>query len=152
VDAVAGGWRLSGVNTLYSGVAFTPTISNAPLVNADFNYFRPDIIGSPSVSHPSADLWFNPAAYTAPQTPYRNGDASKGSLRGPALYVFNLSLAKEFVIVEGKTLEFRWENFNAFNHVNLALPTTQVDVEGAGQITSIGNAMRQMQMGLHFRF
>ncbi len=152
VDAVAGGWRLSGVNTLYSGVAFTPTISNAPLVNADFNYFRPDIIGSPSVSHPSADLWFNPAAYTAPQAAYRNGDASKGSLRGPALYVFNLSLAKEFVIVENKMLEFRWENFNAFNHTNLALPTTQVDVQGAGQITSTGNPMRQMQLGLHFRF
>src|SRR5215831_15608875 len=49
VDAVAGGWRLSGINTLYSGVVFTPTISNAPRVNADFNYFRPDIIGSPSV-------------------------------------------------------------------------------------------------------
>ena len=49
VDAVAGGWRLSGVNTLYSGIVFTPTISNAPRVNADFNYFRPDIIGSPSV-------------------------------------------------------------------------------------------------------
>jgi hypothetical protein len=29
---------------------------------------------------------------------------------------------------------------------------TQVDVEGAGQITSIGNAMRQMQLALHFRF
>jgi len=63
VDAVAGGWRLSGVNTLYSGIVFTPTISNAPRVNADFNYFGPDIIGSPSVSNPSAALWFNPSLY-----------------------------------------------------------------------------------------
>ena len=152
VDAVAGGWRLSGITTMYSGVAFSPTISNAPLVNADFNGFRPDIIGNPSVSNPNANLWFNPAAYTAPQQPYRDGDASKGSLRGPALFVFNLSLSKDFVIVEGKTLEFRWENFNAFNHVNLALPVTQVDVGGAGQITSIANPMRQMQLALHFRF
>jgi hypothetical protein len=133
--------------------SFTPTISNAPLVNADFNYFRPDIIGNPNVSNPNANLWFNPAAYTAPQAPYRNGDASKGSLRGPALFVFNLSLSKEFVIVENKTIEFRWENFNAFNHVNLGLPaTTQVDVGGAGQITSTANPMRQMQLALHFRF
>ena len=152
VDGVAGGWRLSGITTMYSGVAFSPTISNAPLVNADFNGFRPDIIGNPSVSNPSANLWFNPAAYTAPQQPYRDGDASKGSLRGPALYVFNLSLSKDFMIVEGKTLEFRWENFNAFNHVNLALPSTQVDVGGAGQITSIASPMRQMQLALHFRF
>jgi len=151
-DAVTGGWRLSGVTTMYSGVAFTPTISNAPLLNADFNYVRPDIIGNPHVSNPSADMWFNPAAYTAPQAPYRNGDASKGSLRGPALFVFNLSLSKEFIIVENKTIEFRWENFNAFNHVNLGVPGNTVDVGGAGQITSTANPMRQMQLALHFRF
>ena len=149
---MAGGWRLSGINTFYSGAAFSPTISNAPLVNADFNGFRPDIIGNPHVSNQGAGLWFNPAAYTAPQSPYRDGNASKGSLRGPALYVFNLSLSKEFTIAERKTLEFRWENFNAFNHVNLALPQTTVDVGGAGQITSIANPMRQMQLALHFRF
>jgi len=152
VDGVAGGWRLSGITTMYSGVAFSPTISNAPLVNANLNGTRPDIIGNPNVTNPNANLWFNPAAYTAPQQPYRDGDASKGSLRGPALFVFNLSLSKDFVIVENKTLEFRWENFNAFNHVNLGLPATQIDVGGAGQITSVANPMRQMQLALHFRF
>jgi hypothetical protein len=152
VQAVAGGWRFSGVSTLYSGVAFTPTISNAPNVNADFNYFRPDVIGDPNVPNPSANLWFNPAAYTAPQQLYRNGDAGKGSLRGPASYVFNLSLAKSFMITENKSLELRWENFNALNHVNLNLPNSTVDVSGAGQITSTFSPMRQMQLGLHFRF
>ncbi len=152
LDGVVGGWRFSGVTTLYSGVAFTPTISNAPSVNADFSYFRPDIIGNPHVSNPNANLWFNPNAYTAPQQPFRDGTASKGSLRGPAEYVLNLSLSKTFVIKEGKTLEFRWENFNAFNHTNWALPNSTVDVSGAGQITSTGTDMRQMQFGLHFRF
>jgi len=152
VDGIAGGWRFSGVSTLYSGVAFTPTISNAPSVNADLNTFYPDVIGNPSVADPNANMWFNPAAYTAPQQPYRNGDAGKGSLRGPASYVFNLALAKSFFIREGKSLEFRWENFNALNHVNLALPNRQVDVSGAGQITSTASPMRQMQLGLHFRF
>jgi hypothetical protein len=152
VENIAGGWRFSGVTTLYSGVAFSPQISNAPLVNADFNFYRPDITGNPNVSNQNASLWFNPAAYTAPQQPFRQGSAGKGTLRGPASYVFNLSLAKQFVIVEGKTLEFRWENFNAFNHVNLALPNPTVDVSGAGQITSTSSPMRQMQLGLHFRF
>jgi hypothetical protein len=152
VDTVAGGWRLSGITTIYSGLAFTPMLSNAPSVNADFNYFRPDIIGNPHVSHPNATLWFNPAAYTLPQAPYRNGNASKGSLRGPRFAVFNLSLAKEFRLAEDKTLELRWENFNVFNHVNLALPGNQVDTSSAGQITATSNAMRQIQLGLHFRF
>jgi hypothetical protein len=152
VDAVIGGWRFSGVSTLLSGAAFSPTVSNAPLLNADFNSVRPDIVGNPNVSNQSAALWFNPNAYTAPQQPFRDGTASKGSLRGPAQYVFNLSLSKTFVITEGKTLEFRWENFNAFNIDNLGLPNNTVDVSGAGQITSTATDMRQMQFGLHFRF
>jgi len=152
VDLVAGGWRFNGITTVYSGLAFTPALSNAPSVNADFNSFRPDLIGNPHASHANATLWFNPAAYTQPQAPYRNGDARKGSLRGPGLAVLNLSLAKEFILTEGKTLELRWENFNALNHVNLGLPGNQVDTSSAGQITSVANPMRQMQLGLHFRF
>ena len=152
VNAVVGGWRFSGVTTLLSGAAFTPFVSNAPLLNTDFNSVRPDVVGNPLISSPTRALWFNPEAYTFPQQPFRNGTASKGSLRGPAQYVFNLSMSKSFVITEGKTLEFRWENFNAFNHTNLGLPEATVDVEGAGQITSAATDMRQMQFGLHFRF
>ncbi len=100
----------------------------------------------------NAGEWFNPAAYTAPQGPYRNGDAGKGTLRGPGFVVFNLALAKVFAITERKTLELRWENFNALNHVNLGLPNATVDISGAGQITSTASPMRQMQLGLHFRF
>ncbi len=71
----------------------------------------------------------------------------------------NLSLAKVFTIAQEKTIEFRWENYNALNHPNLASPpgnggTEYVDEAGAGQITSLlpGANMRQMQFGLHFRF
>jgi len=152
LDGFIGGWRFSGVSTVYSGIAFTPYVSNHPLLNADFNSVRPDVIGNPHVSNPSAALWFNPAAYTSPQGQYRDGTASKGSLRGPAEYVFNLALAKEFVIREGKTLEIRWDNYNAFNHDNLGVPANTVDVGGAGVITSAATDPRQMQFGLHFRF
>jgi Carboxypeptidase regulatory-like domain/TonB dependent receptor len=151
-DAFVGGWRFSGVTTLLSGAAFTPFVSNAPLLNTDFNNVRPDIVGGPHVSSPNRVLWFNPGAYTSPQQPFRNGTASKGSLRGPPQYLFNLSLSKNFVITEGKTLEFRWENFNAFNHTNLGLPNSTVDVSDAGRITYAATDMRQMQLGLHFRF
>ena len=113
---------------------------------------RADIIGSPGVSNPSANLWFNPAAYTEPQQAYRDGTASRNSLRGPNQYVADWSLAKTFAIAETKALEFRWETFNSFNHPNLGLPNGTIDVSGAGQITSTAVPMRQMQLGLHFSF
>jgi Carboxypeptidase regulatory-like domain/TonB dependent receptor len=151
VDLVLGGWTFNGITTLESGLPFTPTVSSAPNTFADLNSTRPDQIGNPHVSDQNATLWFNPAAYIAPQAVGRNGLVSHNSLRGPGFDEFDLSLSKIFTITEGKTLEFKWENFNAFNHVNLANPNAVVDQSGAGQITAAAD-MREMQFGLHFRF
>jgi hypothetical protein len=152
LDLILGGWSLDGITTLDSGRPFSPMVSNTASVNADFNSVRADKIGNPHVANQSPAEWFNPAAFTDPQQPYRDGTASADSLWGPAEYVVNLALAKTFVISEHKTLEFRWENFNAFNIDNYGLPANTIDVSGAGQITSTQTPMRQMQFGLHFRF
>ena len=151
-DAIAGDWRLSGTNNFGSGLPFTPTVSNAPLLNTDFNYVQADIVGDPLVSNPNRNLWFNPSAFSEPQEPYRNGTAGRNSLRGPKLAVSNISIAKNLLPMEGKSLEFRAEAFNIFNHVNLGLPDSTIDGLGAGQITYVQAPMRQMQFALHLRF
>lgn len=151
-DAVAGGWRLSGTHTFSSGLPFSPTVQNAPLLNADFNYVFADVVGKPHVPHQNRQLWFNPAAFSEPREPYRNGDARRDSLRGPGLALSNVSLSKNLLPMEGKSLEFRAEAFNVFNHVNLGLPASTIDGSGPGQITNVQVAMRQMQFALHFQF
>lgn len=151
-DLVAGGWEFNGITNLTSGVPFTPNVGNAPLLNADFNNVRPDRVGDPHVANPNRFEWFNPAAFAAPQSLYRDGNVGRNSLLGPREFLMNLSLSKVFTIAEGKTLQFRWENYNALNHVNLNTPNNYIDQDGAGQITSIRADMRQMQFGLHFRF
>jgi hypothetical protein len=150
-DAVLGGWRLSGVHTFSTGLPFTPTVSNAPLLNADFGA-RADVIGNPSVSNPNANLWFNPAAYSEPTQPFRNGTAGRNSLRGPSFASSDLSLAKNLLVGERISLELRADAFNVFNHVNLGRPNSTIDQSGAGQITYVQTAMRQMQFGLHLQF
>ncbi|HEY7210282.1 MAG TPA: TonB-dependent receptor [Bryobacteraceae bacterium] len=152
-DAILGGWRLSGVHTWGSGLPFTPTVANAPLLNdPDFQEPRADLIGNPSVPHQSASLWFNPAAYSEPQQPFRQGTAGRNTLRGPNLWESDLSLSKNVIPSERWKLELRADAFNVFNHVNLSNPANQIDASGAGQITSIQVPMRQMQFGLHFQF
>jgi len=151
-DLILGGWSLDTITTLDSGRPFSPMVSNTASVNADFNGVRADIVGNPHIANQSAAEWFNVAAYTDPQQPYRDGTASANSLWGPALYVVNLALSKTFAITESKTLEFRWENFNAFNIDNYGFPANTIDESGAGQITYTQVPMRQMQFGLHFRF
>jgi hypothetical protein len=150
-NLIAGGWRLSGIHTFETGMPFTPTVSNAPLLNNTFTA-RADQIGDPSVSDPNANLWFNPAAYTAPQQQYRNGTAGRNSLRGPHLFNSDISLAKNVLSSERRSLEIRADAFNVFNHPNWGMPNSQVDVSNAGQITYLQTAMRQMQFGLHFKF
>jgi hypothetical protein len=151
-DLVAGGWEFSGITTVTSGTPFTPNVSNAPLLNADFNSVRPDKIGDPNVANRNRTEWFNPASFTAPQGLYRDGNTGRNSLVGPRTFLMNLSLSKVFTITEGNTIQFRWENYNALNHVNLNTPNNYIDESDAGQITSIAAEMRQMQFGLHLRF
>lgn len=154
-EAVLGGWRLSGVHTFASGEPFTPVVANAPLLNdPDFAQVRADVVGNWQVANPSAAEWFNPAAFSEPQQPFRQGTAGRNSLRGPGLGISNVSLAKNLLSSERRSLELRADAFNVFNHVNLANPASTIDESGAGQITSLlpGLSMRQMQFGLHFQF
>ncbi len=150
-NALLGGWRLSGIHTFESGLPFTPTVSSAPLLNTNFGA-RADLIGDPYLANSSANRWFNPQAYSAPTQLYRNGTAGRNSLRGPHYYNSDISVAKNLLFSERRSLELRADAFNVFNHVNLGLPSSQIDVSGAGQITYIQEAMRQMQFGLHFQF
>ncbi len=152
-NVILGGWRLSGVHTVASGQPFTPNVANAPLLNdPDFSSLRADVVGNPNVSNQNASQWFNPAAFSEPQQPYRQGTAGRNSLRGPGLWQSDLSLAKNFLASERRSLELRADAFNVFNHTNLANPNSTVDVGGAGTITAIEVPMRQMQFGLHFQF
>ncbi|MBV8812557.1 MAG: TonB-dependent receptor [Acidobacteriaceae bacterium] len=152
-DAIVGGWRLSGVNTWGTGLPFTPTVANAPLLNdPDFSQVRADVIGNPSVPNPNASQWFNVAAFSEPLQPFRQGTAGRNSLRGPDLWETDVSLSKNVIPSERWRLELRADAFNVFNHVNLGNPSSTIDASGAGQITYIQVPMRQMQFGLHFQF
>lgn len=64
------------------------------------------------------------------------------------------SLNKTLYVTERVTAQFRAELFNAFNHVNLGQPNTQVDSPTAGKITGLAtlSQMRRWQYGLRFTF
>ncbi len=152
------GWKFHGVTTLQSGFPFTPVLSNNSTLNADYGQ-RPDIVGDYHVSSPDRARWYNPAAFATPEC-CRLGNAGTNIIRGPSLFTADWAFGKDFIFTESKRLQFRWENFNFFNHANLALPINAVDSPIAGRIVglagsqSFGGAgvvpMRRMQFGLRF--
>jgi outer membrane receptor protein involved in Fe transport len=154
-DAVVGGWALSGIFNFEGGQYFTPyNLSSPGILNSPI-YDRPDLIGDPHVSHPNRNEWYNPAAYGKPAQ-YTFGNAGRNSLLGPGYGEVDLSLRKSFAITEKTHLDLKWDVFNALNRVNLATPTCSgaafVDYVNAGQICSIVDFRRRMQLGVHLTF
>jgi outer membrane receptor protein involved in Fe transport len=153
-DAIVGGWALSGIFNLESGLPFTPYYLTSPTVLNSPIYDRPDVIGDPHVSNPNRYEWYNPAAYGTPAL-YTFGNAGRNSLMGPGYGEVDLSLTKTFVITERAHLDLKWDVFNALNQENLANPeggTAWVDTSNAGQITGIVDFRRRMQLGAHLTF
>jgi hypothetical protein len=165
---LVGGWQSQGIIALYSGQAFTPALSY-DRTNTGSGAPRPDVVGNPydfsnamsagcPTNHQSITCWFMPSAFAVPglapgQTFATNfGDASPGSLRGPAQYNVDTSLFKSFDLTEALNLEFRTEVFNVFNHPQFGIPNADVDTSQAGSITTTVHSSRQIQFGLKLLF
>jgi Carboxypeptidase regulatory-like domain/TonB dependent receptor/TonB-dependent Receptor Plug Domain len=163
-----GGWELSGIISYESGLFLTATgtpsnIDPAGLglldPNANTNNLtgappaRPDQIANPNSNAPhTADQWFNLAAFTDPPADgIRPGNAPIGSIRGPGIERWDLSLFKNFKTTERTNLQFRWEVFNVFNHTNFQGIDTDTTSSTFGQVTST-HEPRIMQLGLKFNF
>jgi len=86
---------------------------------------------------------------------FTHGNMGRNVLRGPGINNWDFSLAKAFKFSESKSLEFRSEFFNAFNHVQFYSPTLQNGTEGFssqfGQITT-DRGPRVIQFALKFYF
>jgi hypothetical protein len=152
-DRLIGGWQINGITT-FRGGAFLQVASNVNNGAGSRAQNRADATGVPAVlptDQRSTARWFNPAAFVDP--PYtRYGTSGVGVYLGPGAVNFDLSAFKNTRIVEGKTLQFRAEAFNAFNKVNLNNPNSNSsDRVRLATITGAASA-RIMQLGLKFIF
>ena len=80
------------------------------------------------------------------------GNSSRRFFGGPGWNNFDLSLTKDVKLTESKTLEFRGEFFNAWNHAQFNSPTGLINnTNSFGFVTSAGSA-RIGQVGAKFIF
>lgn len=152
-----GNWQISGIETMQSGLPFTPQLSYNPSNDGDSrnpvrpswnpNFSGPVILGLP-------DEFFNPNAFIQP-LPGTYGNVGRNVLQGPSLFETDLSLARKFNFTERVGLQFRAECFNVFDHTNLNTPNPVVYAAAtggpsptAGLVTSTATTSRQIQLGL----
>ena len=158
VGALARGWNVGGVLTFTSGIPFTPYVGFDRLGNlqSDADQQKPNATGTASYPRTAAQ-WFDPSAFTLP-APGVFGNAQRNSLRAPGVKLADLSVFKNVAV--GRTvLQVRLEAFNAFNWVNLGVPSAAVlfnpdgtRFAGAGRITTTSTPARQVQVGLKWMF
>ena len=135
-NAALGGWEITGINRIHSGLPLA--ISGGGNSNLYGGGQRPDLIGNPSLAHPTINEWFNTAAF-APPAPFTFGDVPRflASVRSPHFIGWDLGIDKDWKFDENKLrLQFRAEMFNAANHANFDVPDTGLNDGGFGTIRS----------------
>jgi hypothetical protein len=180
LNAVLGGWRLSGNFNAESGV---PLSISGPCNQLTC---RPNLVGNPTAvpGGQNASDWINAAAFTpvfgTDQSFWANpnlndprewvfGTAGEylPGLRSPAFWNLDGTLMKDFHFTEHRYLQFRWEVYNVLNHQNLGYPNTgyclppgpngqtnlvQQAACAFGRITNIATDPRSLQFAMKLYF
>jgi hypothetical protein len=160
-DKLAGGWTISGIQTVQSGFPFTPQLGFNPSNNGDSrNPVRPswNPAFSGGVIEGGPNQYFNPNAFIVPVSG-TYGNVGRNTLIGPGAAGLDVALLKNTTITEKIKLQFRAEMFNIFNRANFGSPNAVVfssasstPAPTAGVITSTSGTSRQIQFGLKLRW
>ncbi len=147
-----GGWEISGIVTMTSGLPINPQLTGGQSGNGLPNGTnRPDQMGKVSYPHKVGE-WFDKAAFVNPVLGTW-GNAPHNSLRGPGRDNWNLSLFKSFVLNEGRGshLELRAESFNTWNHTEFDQVSNGLGSSNFGQVTTAFDP-RVFQFGVKLYF
>lgn len=154
VNTLIGGWNLTGILSIQSGVPFTVT-SGVDNARTGTGGQRPDQLKDWHLPEDRSRgekvlQWFDASAFV-PNALGAYGTVGRNSLRGPGSTTLNLGLHKDFPIRENFKLQFRFEAFNALNNVNLGLPNGNRSSNTFGRITTAGDP-RILQFALRVGF
>jgi Carboxypeptidase regulatory-like domain len=156
VRNVVGGWEISGIVTMESGLPINLNLTNNQRGNFVGGNNRPDQVGaigyqhSPVTCTPACGqqiLYFNPTSFVNPALGAW-GTLAHNGLTGPGRDNWNLSLFKSFTLSEsrGSRLELRLETFNTWNHTQFQNVDTGLGDSKFGQFTSAFDP-RILQLG-----
>jgi hypothetical protein len=146
LKSAVGGWQVSGIVTLESGLPINITTGGAQGGNGVGGNNRPDLTGTLTTPH-TVNAWFSASAFTDPAIGAW-GTFPHNGLRGPGRDNWNLSLFKSFMLSEsrGSRLELRLETFNTWNHTQFNQVSTTLSDSRFGQVTSAFDP-RILQLG-----
>src|SRR5579872_4939724 len=158
VRSTVGGWQVSGIVTMESGLPLNLGLSGNQGGNFVGGSNRPDLTGSISYEHAVSPTqaqviqYINPSAFAFPALGAW-GTLGHNALRGPGMDNWNISLFKSFSLSEsrGSRLELRLETFNTWNHTEFSGVNTTFGNSNFGQFNSTFDP-RILQLGAKIYF
>jgi len=157
------GWELSGITHFSTGLPVTlVNYGDNSLLGSEPNGINNYGVDEPDYTDAPLDLnsnprngqpYFNTAAFTenALGTP---GTAKRRFFYGPGMNNFDMALLKNVQLTESKSLQFRIEGFNVFNHTQFFGPQAvdgNIDSSTFGDVIDAA-APRLVQVGAKFFF
>ena len=147
--AVGSNWRFSAILKVLSGESLSVTTSQDRALNGmggqRVDQLLPNVYGDKSVSN-----YLNPAAFALPALG-TFANLGVGNIAGPGTWQFDVALSKTYQLGETQKLEFRAETFNVTNSFRMENPTTNLNSNIFGQVTSARDP-RIMQFALKYVF
>jgi len=162
-DRLTRGWSISGITRFSSG--FPVTLFNnkdTSLLGTIPNGINNNGVDTPNfvpgALHINTDprngqLAFNTSLFALPALG-QIGTASRRFFYGPGISNFDVALQKNLPLTERKSLEFRLEAFNVFNHAQFYGPAAvngDINSQKFGEIVSAA-APRLLQLAARFQF
>ena len=157
-DIFVGGWQTGSILSLLSGRPTNVTGGRNSVAYQDGQ--RPGTNGQ-SITLPdnqrSLDRWFDTSTVFVPALGVM-GNIGRNVVIGPNQQAWNFYAHKAFRIREGHSLTYRFEAFNFPNHPIFGRPNVGIGNNPAaipatfGQVRSLDQPMRQIQMGLKYTF
>ena len=138
-DRIAAGWALSGITTFASGQPIQISETDDNSLTGTFA----DTVDEPSYANDGSPLRINRNPRTG--QPYFNpnyfveeplgqvGNAMRRFFSGPGILNSDLALLKDTKLTESRSLQFRAEAFNIFNHAQFNNPSGNFNNTGTGQ-------------------
>ncbi len=151
VDAVIGGWQLSGIVSAKSGF---PLAISGNTITPYYSNQHVNEVANPYLPGRNIHAWFNTAAFqnSAPFT-FGNTTRYQADLRSPGYYNWDSALEKFWNLPNEKfRLQGRAEFYNLLNYANFYAPDTGIqDGSKYGTITQAFDA-RDVQFALKLLF
>lgn len=160
---VLDGWSLSGTTRLSSGFPITLfDDSDRSLLGTLGNGVNNQLLDTPQMFAGPLQINTDPrngqpafnTSIFAPETLGVLGNAPRRSFHGPGILNFDMELSKNFRLGEARSIDFRIEAFNVFNHAQFYGPASvdgEVNDANFGRVVSAA-APRLMQAAIKLHF